>query len=375
MKKYLKNLPEGNALSGIILIACTAISLLMANYFIGQPYINFWHLKIGNNSLLHIINDMLMTIFFLVVGLEIKKELLIGELDNKKKAFLPFVCAIGGMLFPALIFQYFNYNTINSNGWGIPTATDIAFSIGILAILGSRIPIGLKVFLTALAIIDDLGAVVVIALFYSQEISFLYLIVALVLTLLLYLTTKYLKIYSAILTILIGCIVWYFLNKSGIHGTITGVLLAMTIPLEYKRIKPLEVIVNFLHKPVNYFIIPVFAIANTALIISSDISNSLISNISLGIIFGLFIGKPLGIMVTAFLAIKLKLAEMPKKVNWKLLLGVSMLAGIGFTMSLFVSFIAYEDAPRQDISKIAILIGSLISGVFGLTYLKIVIKR
>ncbi len=188
----------------------------------------------------------------------------------------------------------------------------------------------------------------------------------------LHLTTKYLKIYSTILTISIGCIIWYFLNKSGIHGTIAGVLLAITIPLEYKKIKPLEEIANFLHKPVNYFIIPVFAIANTALIISGDISNALTSNISLGIILGLFVGKPLGIMVTAFLAIKLKLAEMPKNVNWKLLFGVAMLAGIGFTMSLFVSFIAYEDTARQDISKIAILIGSLISGIFGLTYLKIV---
>ena len=270
MKKYLKNLPEGNSLSGIILITCTTISLLFANYFLGKSYIDFWHLEIGSQSLLHIINDMLMTIFFLLVGLEIKKELLIGELDNKKKAFLPFVCAIGGMLFPALIFQSFNFNTNNSNGWGIPTATDIAFSIGILAILGSRIPVGLKVFLTALAIIDDLGAVVVIALFYSQDIYFLDLLIALTLTVSLHLTTKYFKFYNTILSIILGCAIWYFLNRSGIHGTIAGVLLAMTIPLKHKIKRPLEQITIFLHKPVNYFIISVFAIANTALIISAD---------------------------------------------------------------------------------------------------------
>lgn len=373
--KLLENLPEGNMLSGLILIFCTVLSLIFANSIYGQNYLDFWAFEIVGKSLLHLINDGLMTVFFLVVGLEIKKELQIGELSNFKKAFLPFICALGGMIAPALIYATLNFGTNNISGWGIPTATDIAFSIGILAILGSRIPHGLKVFLTALAIIDDLGAVVVIALFYSQEVSFTYLSFAIGLTLLLWLLLRFANFYNTVLWIIAGCGIWYFLHHSGIHSTIAGVLLATVIPVKYKRKQPLEKIAEWLHKPVNYFVIPLFAIANTAIMINGDVVSAITSFISVGIILGLFIGKPLGIMLFAFVSTKIGLAELPKQVDWKLLLGAAILAGIGFTMSMFVSFLAFQDAYRQDISKIAILIGSLLASVTGLIYLNLILKN
>lgn len=229
-------------------------------------------------------------------------------------------------------------------------------------------------FLTALAIVDDLGAVVVIAIFYSKEISLLYLLIAISLTLLLFFTAKFLKLYHTLFSVFVGCIIWFFLDKAGMHGTIAGVLLAITIPLEHKSKKPYKEISNFLHKPVNYFITPLFAIANTALTINGGLGNALTSNISLGIILGLFVGKPVGILTAAFLSIKFNLAEMPKSVNWKLLFGVAMLAGIGFTMSMFISVIAYEDIPRQDTAKIAILVASTLSALAGIMCLKLATK-
>jgi Na+:H+ antiporter, NhaA family len=357
------------------LILCTILSLLFANIIFKQSYIDFWAFELGGKNLLHLINDGLMTVFFLVVGLEIKKELQIGELSNFKKALLPFVCALGGMVTPAVIYVALNFGSKDISGWGIPTATDIAFSIGILAILGSRIPHGLKVFLTALAIIDDLGAVVVIALFYSQEISFFYLSCAIGLTVLLWILLKFAKFYNPILWIIAGCGIWYFLHHSGIHSTIAGVLLATVIPIEYKNTRPLERIAEWLHKPVNYFVIPLFAIANTAIMLNGDVLSAITSTLSLGIIFGLFVGKPLGIMLFAYVSSKSGWAELPNQVDWKLLFGASILAGIGFTMSMFVSFLAFQDAYRQDVSKIAILTGSLLAGVTGLIYLDLALKN
>jgi Na+:H+ antiporter, NhaA family len=370
-----QNLPEGTSFSGLLLIFCTTISLIFANQIFKQAYLDFWNYELCGKSLLHLINDGLMTVFFLVVGLEIKKELQIGELSNFKKAFLPLICALGGMIAPAAIYLALNFGTKDISGWGIPTATDIAFSIGILAILGSRIPHGLKVFLTALAIIDDLGAVVVIALFYSHEISFIYLSCAIGLTVLLWILLKFANYYNIIVWIIAGCGIWYFLHHSGIHSTIAGVLLATVIPIKYKNTQPLEKIAEWLHKPVNYFIIPLFAIANTAIIINGDVISAITSTISLGIILGLFVGKPLGIMFFAYVSTKFGWAELPNQVNWKLLLGAAILAGIGFTMSMFVSFLAFQDAYRQDVSKIAILIGSLLASVVGLIYLNLVLKN
>jgi Na+:H+ antiporter, NhaA family len=373
--KIWDNLPEGNALSGIILIACTIFSLLMSNFFVKQPYLDFWQTDIGGMSILTFINDVLMTIFFLIVGLEIKKELVVGELKSFKKAFLPFICAVGGMIVPALIYVIFNYDTDFFHGWGIPTATDIAFSIGILAILGSKIPQGLKVFLTALAIIDDLGAVLVIAIFYSQSISFLYLLLAIICTLLLFLIQKYLKFYNLIVWLTVGCAIWYFLHHSGIHATIAGILIAIVTPINFKGEEPLDYLVGKIHNIVNYFVIPIFAIANTAILVEGDLSTVLKSSISLGIIFGLFVGKPLGIMAFAFISTKLGLAHLPNKVGWNLIFGAAILAGIGFTMSLFVSFLAFTDSMSQDIAKIAILIGSLLACVTGFLYLKFTLKK
>lgn len=373
--KIWDNLPEGNALSGIILIGCTIFSLLMANFFVKQPYLDFWQTEIGNMSILTFINDVLMTIFFLIVGLEIKKELVVGELKSFKKAFLPFICAVGGMIVPALIYVFFNYDTPFFHGWGIPTATDIAFSIGILAILGSKIPQGLKVFLTALAIIDDLGAVLVIAIFYSQSISFVYLSLAILCTLLLFLVQKYLKFYNLIVWLIVGCAIWYFLHHSGIHATIAGILVAIVTPIYFKGEEPLDFLIDKIHNIVNYFVIPVFAIANTAILVEGDLSTALKSTISLGIIFGLYLGKPLGIMAFAFIFTKLGLAHLPNNVSWKLLFGAAILAGIGFTMSLFVSFLAFTDSESQDVAKIAILIGSLLACVTGYLFLKFSLKK
>ena len=373
--KIWDNLPEGNALSGLILIGCTIFSLLMSNFFVKQPYLDFWQTDIGGMSILTFINDVLMTIFFLIVGLEIKKELVVGELKSFKKAFLPFICAVGGMVVPALIYLIFNYDTAYFNGWGVPTATDIAFSIGILAILGSKIPSGLKVFLTALAIIDDLGAVLVIAIFYSQSISFIYLSLAIICTLVLFLVQKYLKFYNLIIWLIVGCAIWYFLHHSGIHATIAGILVAIVTPINFKGEEPLDYLVGKIHNIVNYFVIPVFAIANTAILVEGDISAVLKSSISLGIIFGLFVGKPLGIMALAFISTKLGLAHLPNKVSWNLVFGAAILAGIGFTMSLFVSFLAFTDSVSQDIAKIAILIGSLLACITGYLFLKFSLKK
>jgi Na+:H+ antiporter, NhaA family len=373
--KYFESLPEGNALTGVILIACTVLSLLCANLIFGKAYVDFWHLEIGDISILHFVNDGLMSLFFLVVGLEIKKELLVGELQNLKKALLPFLCAAGGMIVPAIIYYAMTIGTTDTVGWGIPTATDIAFSIGILAILGSKIRTGLKVFLTALAIIDDLGAVIVIALFYSQEISFFYLFLAIGATSLLWIIFERYKTFNFILWCCAGGVIWLCLYFSGIHSTIAGVLLAIVTPTNFKQSKPLETIATWLHKPVNYFIIPLFAIANTAFIVNGDLRTLVTSNISIGIIAGLFIGKPLGIISFAYVSVKAGLAELPIGVNWKILLGAAMLAGIGFTMSIFVSFLAFADPYRQDVAKIAILLASFIAGVSGLVYLHFVLSQ
>ncbi|SFC82738.1 Na+:H+ antiporter, NhaA family [Flexibacter flexilis DSM 6793] len=371
-----KNLPEGDAKSGLILILCVMGSLALANSAWSSVYVNFWNKTVtGEFTVLHLVNDGLMTIFFAVVGLEIKKEMVVGELSNFRKALLPFLCAIGGIIAPALIYAALNYQTENITGWAIPTATDIAFSIGILALLGSSIPRSLKVFLTALAIIDDLGAVVVIALFYSQSIDFYYVMGAILLPLGLWLLERYTKFYHISLWAVVGAVVWYLLHYSGIHATIAGVLIAAVTPIRNKNSEPLEELAHLLHQPVNKFIVPLFAIANTAIVLNAGVMGELLSGISLGIMAGLIVGKPLGIMLIAFISTKIKLTELPNQVSWKLLFGTAILAGIGFTMSLFVSFLAFSDAHRQDISKIAILIGSVMSGVLGLIYLSQTLKQ
>ncbi len=373
-KNILENLPEGDARTGLILVLCAVVSLLLSNMSaISAAYLSMWNSEVfGSWSLLLLVNDVFMAFFFFVVGLEIKKELVEGELSHRKKALLPLLAALGGMAFPAIIYVLFNYGTSNMHGWGIPTATDIAFSIGILALLGTRIPNSLKVFLTALAIIDDLGAVVVIALFYSQGVSLGYILAAISVTSALVVAHRYLHFYNSVFWLLSGGLIWYLMHHSGIHATIAGVLLAVATPISYKGKRPLEQLATFFHKPVNYCIIPLFALANTAIVISGNVWSGIGSSIGLGIILGLAVGKPVGITLFTWLAVKLHWAHLPSGVGYKMIWGVGMLAGIGFTMSLFVSFLAFEDAYRQDISKIAILLGSLLSAVAGLLFLKAV---
>ena len=374
-RNILTQLPEGNAWSGLILVSCTAFSLSVANSAWGDAYQHFWQLEYLGIRFLELINDGLMAIFFFLVGLDIKKELLVGELVGRKKVFLPFICAVGGMVLPALCFLFFNISTPDVGGWAIPTATDIAFSIGILAMLGSRVPVGLKIFLTALAIIDDLGAVVVIALFYSEGIGWYALFATLSLTLFLFFLVKYAKYYNIFYFVTIGFFILFFLYHSGVHTTIAGVLLAMVIPIKFGQKLPNEILSRQLTPIVNYGIVPLFALANTAVALKTGFSDLFFSNIGLGVSLGLVLGKPIGIIVAAFIAVKLKLAELPQKVNWRILLGSAMLAGIGFTMSLFISSLAFNDLARQNIAKVAVLFGSVVSALFGLIFLHFVLKE
>lgn len=359
--------------SGIILIISTVVSLLLANFLIGESYLDFWHQKAGftigsiqlNLSVEHWINDGLMTIFFLLVGLEIERELYAGELSSIKNASLPIVAAIGGMAIPALLHFVFNAGTATQSGFGIPMATDIAFALGVLSLAGKGVPLALKVFLTALAIIDDLGAIMIIAIFYTSELQTTYLLIALGIFAVLLILNR-LKVHQLIWYLLGGIIMWYCMLQSGVHATITGVLLAFAIPFgDGKERSPSYLLQHWLHKPVAFIIVPLFAFANTGIIFSGSLSDTLTTNNSLGILAGLIIGKPLGILLLCFIAIKLKLAKLPEGVNWLQLTGAGVLAGIGFTMSIFITLLAFDDAAVIQQSKIAILFSSLVAGVIG----------
>lgn len=359
---------------GIILVIVTILSLLIANSAWQDGYIHFWHFDIGGHSIVHWINDGLMAVFFLLIGLELKREIYKGELSNFKKASLPIFGAVGGMLIPAGIFLLLNFGTDTQSGAGIPMATDIAFAIGILSLLGSRVPASLKVFLTALAVIDDLGAILVIAIFYTTSTSFLNLFIALGIFGLL-LVLKRMKIYSLIPYLIGGVIMWYFMLHSGVHATITGVLLAFAIPLGVGNEKsPSDILEHTLHKPVAFFILPLFAIANTCIAIGGDWLAGLEQSSSLGIILGLIVGKPLGVFIFSFIGVVLGLSTLPKKLNWKNIIGVGFLAGIGFTMSIFITLLAFDSTEVIDNSKIAILIASLFAGIIGFLFLKITLK-
>lgn len=381
MKKHLnlfKEFFESEKLAGIILIICTCISILLANSAISQNYLHFWHnyldlsfLGIDLNYSIELwINDGLMTIFFLLVGLEIEREIYVGELSNLKKALLPIGAAIGGMVVPALIHFAFNWNHITKIGFAIPMATDIAFALGILSLAGKKIPITIKIFLTALAIIDDLGAILVIAIFYTSGISIYYLLGAFGIFFLLLILNK-LNIYKLYIYLILGFIMWYFMLKSGVHATIAGVLLAFAIPFRKNKEKNISYkLQHFLHKPVAYIIIPIFALANTAIILPKSFYLALIHPNSLGIFLGLFLGKVLGIVLFSFLMIKFGIAKLYEKMNWSNLIGVGFLGGIGFTMSIFITNLAYINIDLINYSKISILVASLFSATFGLIILK-----
>ena len=371
--KYFKNFFNNFQSSGILLVLCVVVSLLIANSSFGRGYQYFWNKEIGTDFL-HLkypisiwINDGLMAIFFLLVGLEIKREIVEGELSDIKNAFLPILGALGGMLVPMAIYLGINHNTDYVRGWGIPMATDIAFSLAVISMLGNRVPSAIKIFLTALAIVDDLGAIIVIAVFYSGNIDWWYLLYSAGIVSIL-IGLNYFKVKNTIFYLVPGVVLWYFMHHSGIHATISGVILALTIPTNSSSDipSPLEGLKDKLHLPVNYLIMPIFALANTNIEFHSGMVDGLFTELGLGIILGLFIGKMLGISLFSFIAIRLKISSLPQGSNWRQMIGTCFLGGIGFTMSIFVAGLSFRDElDYQSLAKFAILMASIISGVAG----------
>lgn len=373
--KLFKSFFENEKTAGILLLICTLVSILLANSSFQDGYIHFWESKIGGFSVEHSINDGLMTIFFLMIGLELEREIYIGELSSFKNAVLPFSAAVGGIIIPASIYFFINKDTAFTNGIGIPMATDIAFAIGILSLLGSKVPTSLKVFLTALAVIDDLGAILVIAIFYSKGIQMNYLLLSFLVFGILLLMNR-LKIYKLWPYLIGGALMWFLMLNSGVHATITGVLVAFAIPFENGEESSISYkLQHFLHRPVSFLILPLFALANTAIKINLTSTETLFTTYSLGIFFGLLIGKPIGISLFSFIMVKLKIAELPSDLNWKHIIGTGILGGIGFTMSIFITLIAFDDQIIINNSKLFIILASTISGIVGLLFLKAVFAK
>ncbi len=410
---------------GILLIFVTILAIFFANSSLRDIYYHFIHVKItigfGNfkleNSLAHWVNDALMSLFFLLVGLEIKREFLIGELSTPEKAILPAISAIGGMLFPALIFYLFTHSYPEYvKGWAIPMATDIAFALGILSITGKKFPLSLKVFLTAFATIDDIGGVIVIALFYTEKIVIISLLIMIIIFLIMILLNKE-KVENPVIYMILGILLWFFTLKSGIHATVAGILTAFAIPargsinlrkffkeinfllekIKRKKLEgadpliigkktyyeietieevchkfqpPLLRIEHHLHPWITFFILPMFAFVNAGIEIPHNITELISSKVSIGVILGLFIGKQLGIFTFTYLAVKSKLCTLPKGINWRMIYGISILGGIGFTMSMFINSLAFKNYLFINQAKVGILISTLISSIFGIIVLR-----
>ena len=372
--RLFKEFFESEKAGGLILVGCTVLSLILANSFFGETYKQFWQTQFAGHSIEHWINDGLMTIFFLLIGLELEREIYKGELSNIKDALLPIFGALGGMIVPAGLFLLFNYGTSTQSGAGIPTATDIAFALGILSLLGNKVPTSLKVFLTALAVIDDLGAILIIAIFYTKTLLWTNLFISLGIFVLLIVLNR-LKVRTLIPYIIGGIGMWYFMLNSGVHATITGVLLAFAIPYGNIDEKSTSYILqHYLHKPVAFIILPIFALASTAIVFNGGLGQILTHNYSLGISLGLIVGKPLGIFLFSFLAVSFRLCQFPNDLNWKSILGVGFLGGIGFTMSIFITLLAFDNETIINNSKLVILISSLIAGLLGFIILKFTLK-
>jgi len=382
--RFIEEFIQKESASGMLLVVAAILALVCSNTFLSPLYQSFLHIpveiRVGSlyldKSLYHWVNDGLMAIFFLLIGLEVKREALVGHLSSVRQIVLPAIAAVGGMVVPALIYLAFNAdNPIAVNGWAIPTATDIAFALGILSLLGKRVPVSLKIFLMALAIIDDLGAIVIIAIFYTADLSTLSIIVALV-SLTCLIALNLFGVTKKAAYFVIGTILWISVLKSGVHATLAGVALAFTIPLngtdEHGRsFSPLKEIEHNLHSWVAFFILPLFAFVNAGVDITQISVNQMAGSVPLGIMLGLFIGKQLGVFGFSWVAIKFKLAQLPEGSNWKQLYGVSVLTGIGFTMSLFIVSLAFDDdAVFQYTDKLAILAGSFLSGIVGYLILK-----
>ena len=369
----LRTFLDSSASGGLILMGAAALALIVANSFLAPTYFATLSSYVGPLSLIHWINDALMAAFFLLVGLEIKREMLDGQLATWNRRILPGVAALGGMTMPALVFLVFNYSDpVTVRGWAIPAATDIAFALGVLSLLGNRVPTSLKIFLTALAIIDDLGAVVIIALFYTGNLSLFYLgLSALALAILIIMNRM--GLLRLIPYMIVGAILWYLVLRSGVHATIAGVLLALTIPLRAKpggldneAASPLHRLEHRMHGWVTFLIIPIFGFANAGVSFTGLTAEVLTDHLTLGVALGLLVGKLIGVFGSAYLVIRLGFADMPMGASVRQLLGISLLCGIGFTMSLFIGLLAFANSPLiQEEVKIGILAGSLIAGLLG----------
>jgi NhaA family Na+:H+ antiporter len=360
---------------GILLIVCTALSLVLANSPLGADYLGFWRLNAGGLSVEHWVNDALMAVFFLLIGLELERELYVGELSDFKNALLPIVAAAGGMLVPALIHFSLNGGTPTQAGFGIPMATDIAFALGVLAILGNRIPASVKVFVVAFAVIDDLGAIVIIAAFYTAQLSFWYLAGALSVWAVLIALNRVFRVMSLIPYVLGGAMMWVLMLNSGVHATIAGVMLAFAIPFTAKdddERSPSHRLEHFLHKPVAFIILPIFALANTGVVVGTDWMRDIASANSVGIAAGLIAGKPLGVTLLCFAAVASGMCRLPPDARWSHMMGAGILGGIGFTMSIFIANLAFAGNPETiNAAKMAILLASLAAGMGGFLWLRL----
>ena len=379
-KFTLANFIHDSRSVGVLLLLCTTASLIITNLpDVGLAYNGFWEKEIPflhslhlPHTVLHLINDALMALFFFQVGMEIKRESVVGELSTPSRMMLPMVAALFGVIFPAIIFLTATKGTIYQAGWAIPAATDIAFSLGILSLLGKAVPYSMKIFLTALAIIDDLCAILIIAFFYGDRPEFMWLVGVAVCVILILLVIKYLRnpLISRVLYLSLGVVMWYFMYQSGIHATFAGVILSALLPVN--KIPAYEKTLVF---PVNFLIIPIFALANTSIFINASAIANLMSELSMGIILGLFIGKPVGITLAVYLMTKARIIKLKTQPNWMLFIGVGILAGIGFTMSIFVSMLAFDDKTLQDTAKLAVVVASTLSMIVGYIWLRIATKK
>ena len=360
--------------AGLLLLVCTVLSVALANSDVGPSYIAIWQRNVGGLSIEHWINDALMAVFFLLIGLELERELYSGELSDVRNALLPAMAAIGGIALPAAIHFGFNASTPTQAGIGIPMATDIAFALGVLSLLGKNVPASLKVFLTALAVIDDLGAIVIIAVFYTAELSLPYLVVALIVFAVLIVMNRVFRVMRLLPYLLGGAVMWYLMLQSGVHATVAGVMLAFAIPYSAAQEdlqSPSHRLEHYLHKPVAYLILPIFALANTAIVIGSGWLGDLLSPNSIGIITGLMIGKPVGITLVTLAAVWFGICRLPLDLRWRHVIGAGLLGGIGFTMSIFIANLAFPgQGALIDASKMAILAASLAAGILGFLWLK-----
>ena len=378
LTNLFKEFFESEQASGVVLILCAVTAIAVANSSLGEAFLGFWHTYAGFEagglhlklSLEHWVNDGLMAIFFLLIGLEIEREIYAGELSNKRSAALPIFAALGGMIVPAFIYFLFNRGTDTISGVGIPMATDIAFALGILSLLGNKVPPSLKVFLAALAIVDDLGAIIIIALFYTKDFSMLYFALAGAMFALLLLFNR-LKVSNLAFYLIPGAVMWYFMLESGVHATVAGVLLAFAIPFgDGSSTSPSYKLQHVLHKPVTFLIMPIFALVNTGIILSGTWVDGLLTVSGLGIIAGLLVGKPLGIFLFSLLSLKLGISQLPATITQKHIVGAGFLGGIGFTMSIFITLLAFSDPALVQAAKIAIFFSSFFAGVIGFMILR-----